>query len=310
MNKLFTTFLGISIAFSGFSQPTIQAFSPQTFENFPNVRDLSITSDESEMYFTVQSVRQDFSAIMVSKKNKKGWGKPEVVPFSGQYKDIEPFLSGDGLTLYFASNRPVPDRGGEKLNYDIWKVTRSSLNSDWSAPMNLGAPVNSEADEFYPSVASSGNLYFTAQRDGTKGKEDIFIARYQNDKYLEPESISEAVNSEGYEFNAFVSYDEQYILFTGYGREDGLGGGDLYISQKDDSGSWKQAKHLGSSINSKGLDYCPYILNGKLYLTSNRTNLKAAYDKPMNAEELVKELNKVENGKSRIYYITANGLFD
>lgn len=307
MNKLFIL-TGLLIALNSQAQTTLQVYSPETFENFPNVRDLSITADGNEMYFTVQSIRQDFSAIMISKKEKKGWGEPEVASFSGQFKDIEPFLSQDGLTLYFASSRPVGGREAEKPNYDIWKVERSSLSSEWSNPVNLGAPVNTEADEFYPAVATSGNLYFTAQREGTKGKEDIFIARFSDGQFQEPESLPEAVNSAGYEFNAFVAYDETYILFTGYGREDGMGGGDLYISKKDASGNWQPAVHLEVPLNSNGLDYCPYVYKGKLYFTSNRSELKPAYDKPLTAKELLSELGKAENGKSRIYQVEGSWL--
>ena len=63
------------------AQPTAEVFSPHTFAGFPNVRDLTILLDGSEMYFSVQSIRQDFSTIMISKKGKKGWGKPEVGSF-------------------------------------------------------------------------------------------------------------------------------------------------------------------------------------------------------------------------------------
>lgn len=310
MNKLVSTILGVIFVSIGLAQPSVQVFSPDTFKDFPNVRDLTITSDQSEMYFSVQSRRQDFSAIMVSKKRGDSWGKPVVTSFSGQYKDIEPFLSEDGLTLYFASSRPVKGREDAKPNYDIWKVTRNSISSEWSEPMNLGAPVNTEADEFYPSIATSGNLYFTAEREGTTGKEDIFLARYENGKFTEPQSLPSEINSQGYEFNAFVSYDESYILFTGYGREDGLGGGDLYIGKKDNQGNWQKAEHLDVPVNSKGLDYCPYVYGGRLYFTSNRSDLKAAYDTPLSTSELIKEFNKIENGVSRIYSVSTEGLID
>ena len=303
MNKLTIALILSTMAFTSLAQQSVEAFSPPTFEKIPNVRDLSITADGTEMYFTAQSVRQDFSAIMVSKKTRKGWSQPEVASFSGQFMDIEPFLSKDGLTLYFASNRPVEGRKAEKPNYDIWKVNRASLVSAWSAPTNLGAPVNTEADEFYPSIAASGNLYFTAQREGTKGKEDIFISRFKGGNYEAPESLPEAINSSGYEFNAFVDFNESYILFTGYGREDGLGGGDLYISRKNEKGEWQPARHIEAPVNSNSLDYCPYTFDGALYFTSNRSNLKPTYEKALTTEELLSELNQVANGKSRIYYV-------
>ena len=64
----------------------------------------------------------------------------------------------------------------------------------------------------------------------TKGKDDIFVSKWENGKYTEPVSLSDSINSDGYEFNAFIAPDESYIIFTAYQREDGFGSGDLYMS--------------------------------------------------------------------------------
>ncbi|WP_321538323.1 hypothetical protein [Flavobacterium piscinae] len=49
-----------------------------------------------------------------------------MVSFTGKYKDLEPFLSTDGLKLYFASNRPLTE-SGEPKDFDIWYVERKTL---------------------------------------------------------------------------------------------------------------------------------------------------------------------------------------
>lgn len=306
MKKIITIAHFLFISITIYAQQDINVFGTNIFFQIPNVRDLSISSDEEELYFTAQSVKQDFSAIMVSKKEGNVWQKPEVTSFSGQFKDIEPFLSQDGLILYFASNRPVKGREGEKTNYDIWKVERTSLSSSWSSPINLGSPVNTEADEFYPSVTANGNMYFTAALKNGIGKEDIFISEINDGVYASPTPLSETINSNGYEFNAFVNPDESFIIFTGYQREGGLGGGDLYISKKDEQGNWKEAEHL--DINSKELDYCPFVQNDILYFTSNRSSLKDSYDAALTTKEFIAELHKIENGKSRIYKTEATNL--
>ena len=35
------------------------------------------------------------------------WSKPEILPFSGQYRDTDPVLAPDGASILFASDRPV-----------------------------------------------------------------------------------------------------------------------------------------------------------------------------------------------------------
>ncbi len=300
MRKLKLLVFFLFYSFSLIAQNNTKVFQPNLFEGIPNVRDIALTTNEEEMYFTAQSIKQDFSAIMVSTKSNARWSKPEVASFSGQYKDIEPFLNPDGLTLYFASNRPVEGRESENDNYDIWKVERISLSSQWSTPINLGAPINTEADEFFPSVAANGNMYFTATLKNGIGKEDIFVSEFIEGVFTSPSPLPEAINSEGYEFNAFIYPDESFIIFTGYRREGGLGRGDLYISKKDLEGKWLEAQHL--EINSTGIDYCPFVKEGVLYFTSDRSDLKPKYGAQMSTLDFLNELNKTENGKSRIYH--------
>src|SRR5690606_9645367 len=85
--------------------PTVELVS-ETLNQFGNVRDFSISQNEDEMYFTIQSPMQEISQIAYMKKVKDKWSEPQLMPFSDQYSDLEPFLSPDQTRLYFASNRP------------------------------------------------------------------------------------------------------------------------------------------------------------------------------------------------------------
>jgi len=220
-------------------------------EEFPSVRDFTLSATGNEAYFTAQSTLGELSVIMRINKPRKKWKTPEIASFSGTHTDIEPFLSPEGLRLYFASNRPLNNASTETKDYDIWYVEREIMDAEWSAPINLGPLVNSEHNEFYPSLTRSGNLYFTSDVPGSRGKDDIFFSAFEADEYLPPISMSESVNSEGYEFNAFVSPDESYLLFTGYNRADGLGSGDLYISFRNQQGEWSRRRIWGlkSTLN-------------------------------------------------------------
>ncbi|RYZ95607.1 MAG: hypothetical protein EOP47_25510, partial [Sphingobacteriaceae bacterium] len=176
----------------------------------------------------------------------------------------------------------------------------------WGEPEHLGPAVNTAGNEFYPSVAKNGNLYFTVEAAYGKGKEDIVVCTAGPDSYNAPVSLPEAVNSANYEFNAFVDPDEQFILFTGYGRADDLGGGDLYISHKDNAGNWQPAKHL--PINSAVIDYCPFVTTDKQYLvfTSNRVNMQIADGKTKAYEVLKRLLNGAGNGSDDLYWVKFN----
>lgn len=272
-------------------------------------RDFALSPDGAELFYTIQSPQGIFQTIVYSKKDSKGkWIKPEVASFAGKFSDLEPAFTADGKKLFFSSNRPLS--GSEIKDFDIWVVEKEA--GKWGEPQNLGAPVNTTEDEFYPSITNTGNLYFTAAYKNGLGKEDVFIAKFENGKYGEPVPLDTAVNSKTYEFNAFISPDEDFIIFTSYGRKDDTGRGDLYMSIKDASGNWQPAKNL-SMLNSAELDYCPFVSFDKrmLFFTSERNSLKKSFtDKPIKIDKLVKSFTSPQNGGGDIYWISFDKILD
>lgn len=203
--------------------------------------------------------------------------------------------------MYFSSNRPVD--GNSAKDFDIWRVSR--VGSGWGNPENVGPSVNTSADEFYPSITKSGSLYFTAAYEGGVGKEDIYVAIPQGSGFQKPVPLDTAINSRFYEFNAFVAPDERYILFTSYGRKDDSGGGDLYISLRDATGKWQPARNL-KELNSRQLDYCPYVSpDGKsLFITSERHQLPTSFpDSKATYKSVVNRVLSPANGTGNIYWI-------
>lgn len=223
---------------------------------FQNIRDFSISKNGKEAYFTIQSPNQDISQIVGVKNGK--WRKPKLLSFCDEYSYLEPFLSADEKRLYFASNRPKNDSIKTKSDYDIWYVERKDFKSDWSTPINLGPSVNSENDEFYPSLADNNNLYFTMDAKSGLGKDDIYFCRWDGKNYVAPVLLNTNINSDGYEFNAFIAKDESFLIYTKYGTNDGFGSGDLYLARKDKNGEWVPAINMGNSINTPFMEYCPF----------------------------------------------------
>jgi hypothetical protein len=301
-SKIFTLALALICCNLLQGQGEVQPFLPDLFIQYPNVRDFTTTVQEDEAYFTMQSVISEISIITMIKKENGSWLKPEIAAFSGDYTDLEPFLSPNELRLYFVSNRPTDD--SKKLkDFDIWYVERSAKNAAWSSPINIGSTVNSEGDEYYPSVSKSKNLYFTRTNSNSESKDDIFVSIWNGNSYNEPTVLGDAINTNGYEFNSFISPGEDFLIFGGYQREDGFGGGDMYISFKDENNQWTAAKNLGTPVNSNRIDYCPYVnmSTQTLYFTSKRSAVNKKKSKYFNFDTLLNDINQFENGSSRIY---------
>ena len=172
----------------------------------------------------------------------------------------------------------------------------------------MGSPVNTGKDEYYASLATNNNIYFTRAVDGRE--EDIMVCRFADGKYSVAESLPDAINSVGDEFNAFVDPDEKYILFAGVRRPGLYGSGDLYISKKNENGERQEAKNLGAIINSAALDYCPYVTRHKKYFfyTGNKSGLKSAFAKKQTIQQLRTKLRSPLNGNDNIYWIKADFL--
>jgi len=114
----------------------------------------------------------------------------------------------------------------------------------WSEPANLGLPVNTPSQEFYPSVSTNGTLYFSSNRDGGKGSGDIYHTQFVNGKYSTPENLGDSINTKTFEGDPYIAPDENFLILTAYNRSDGLGDGDLYISLNRD-GHWTPGEKSG-----------------------------------------------------------------
>ncbi|MBL7864724.1 MAG: PD40 domain-containing protein [Cyclobacteriaceae bacterium] len=284
------------------SSPTMLAEG--SISTFLNERDFAISPDGKEIYYSVSTPKSSIQTIVSIKQVSDGtWTTPEVVSFAGVFSDIEPAFSADGNTMYFASNRPLA--GDKPKDFDIWKVKRSG--SGWGTPEHTGQVINTSADEFFPSLTKSGDLYFTAEYKGGPGREDIYVARWKDNAFQKPVALDTAVNSRTYEFNAFVDPDEQFILFTSYGRKDDTGGGDIYLSMKGADGRWKPAENM-KSINSKQLDYCPYISPDKklFFFTSERHALPVSFSTRTSMQTIRDFYTQSRNGSGNIYWMNWN----
>jgi len=82
---------------------------------------------------------------------------------NGSSSEVSPSISADGLSLYFASNRP-----GGSGEFDLWVSTRPTTDTPWGPAVNLGPSVNSQYAEVDPSISSDGlSLYFSDPHKGT-----------------------------------------------------------------------------------------------------------------------------------------------
>lgn len=213
--------------------------------------------------------------------------------------------------MYFASNRPNDGVGEPNSNYDIWYADR--IENRWGEPVPVGKPVNTEHDEFYPTLADDGTLYFCATYKGGYGAEDIYRAEPIKDGGFElPVNLGDSINTPSYEYNAMIAPDESFLVYTTHGRGRGFGHGDLWVSFQNDDGTWTKPRNLGADINSEGMDYSPSLSpDGKyLFFASNRSNRKKYSDTRIKYADILDGFNRYGNNFDDIYWVNSEVIFN
>jgi len=105
----------------------------------------------------------------------------------------------------------LPD-GTQPEHFNLWRVPR--IDEGWGSPEQLPDPISTDHEEFYPSLTTSGDLYFTSDRPGGLGGEDVWWAQWTGEGWGEPANLGPAVNSPGPEFNSLIAPDGSIFFFT------------------------------------------------------------------------------------------------
>src|SRR5688572_30822324 len=136
--------------------------------------------------------------------------------------------SPDGLSLYISSNRT-----GGLGGLDIWVARRDSADDPFGAPENLGAPINSAANDFCPAPVRGNRLYFNSNRTGGCGALDLYSTHFNKGEWEEPQNLGCDINSSASDGYASYFEDDEgnsYLYFSS-NRTGGfeLGGSDVDI---------------------------------------------------------------------------------
>jgi hypothetical protein len=280
-------------------------FAPGVVSTGLATRDVAMTPDGSELYFSVTAGAS--TVIMVTRQVEGRWTEPQVAPFSGRFLDIEPAISPDGQRFFFLSTRPQAHQEPRAgwVYQDIWVMDRQG--DGWSEPANLGPPVNTEAPEYFPSVTADGSLYFT--REHADGVSSTYRSRLVDGAYAEPELLPPQLNCGTNRANVFVAPDESFAIVPAMGREDSLGGFDYFVTFRSADDRWSEPVNLGPAINQpEGREWSASLSPDGRYLffmSSRRTSAAATVltGRPISA--LLTMSLEPGQGASAIWWVSA-----
>ncbi|HEX8191584.1 MAG TPA: hypothetical protein VF552_01660 [Allosphingosinicella sp.] len=191
--------------------------------------------------------------IMVSERSRAGWSEPRQIAFSDpRWSDSDPWLTPDGRTLYFISDRPAPGRAEGARDYDIWRAVRTATGA-WSAPERLGPEVNSAGQELGPELHGT-TLYFSSARRSGLGGLDIYAAPAAGTGFARAALLDGPFNGAASDSDFTLSPDGRTALFWRSGEG---GTGLLHIARRTAGGPWSEPAPLPAAINRGPFNFTP-----------------------------------------------------
>lgn len=152
------------------------------------------------------------------------WSQPLRLPISDSTAwDGSPAFSGDGKTLYFASNR-----AGGAGGIDLYR-TSIDASGRFSRPVNMGRDINTPGDEMFPFVGPNARLYFSSDGHPGLGKLDVFVAT-RSGGVTRVENMGQPINSPADDFG--LIYTDPSKGYLASNRPGGKGDDDIYFFQE------------------------------------------------------------------------------
>jgi serine/threonine protein kinase/Tol biopolymer transport system component len=186
-------------------------------------------------------------------------------------EDAAPYLSADGLTLWFFS-----DREGGLGSWDLWRATRAEQSKPFGPPENLGARINSDQNDSAPWLSVDGlTLVFSSRRDGGMGSADLWRCERNSvqEPFDAPVNLGPTINSSEDDWSPRLSSDGNTLLFCSR-RPGGEGHVDIWISMRASGReAFGSPVNAGPLVNSTAEDVCPNLTaDGRTLLFASNRN--------------------------------------
>jgi outer membrane protein OmpA-like peptidoglycan-associated protein/tetratricopeptide (TPR) repeat protein len=198
---------------------------------------------------------------------------------NSKYDDFSPVISMDELVMIFTSRRENTTGGEKDETGEYYEDVYMSykLDTSWSKATNI-RNINTESHDACLAISANAEeliLYrATPQNHG-----DLYVSYLKGEKWSEPESLGNKINTSFWETSATISGDGSVIFFSS-NRKGGYGGRDIYIALRQKNGVFGTPYLLGPDINTPDDEDCPFLhADGKtLYFSSNGPKSMGGFD--------------------------------
>lgn len=223
------------------------------------LNDYNLSEDRAGTLRVLARSEADFqkAKIYVSQRRRGRWSEPRQIAFSdGRWSDTDPWLTPDGKTLYFSSDRPTAAKP-DKKDLDLWRARRLP-GGGWSVPEHLGDVVNGAGPELGAEL-HGGVLTWSAARRSGKGGLDIYRSVETNRAFSAPELLAGPFNTAASDSDFTLSADGRRAAFWRMVGDKGV----LHVAERTADG-WSEPRPLPDSVNIGPFNFTPgFSADGK-----------------------------------------------
>lgn len=214
----------------------------------------SLTEDGSTAVFNSQMPGEKSHNIFIIKNTNGFWGDPlPLFTINSGANDETPFISADGNTILFASDRPggisssATSDGKKRITFDLY--ISKLIKGKWATPELIKGDVNTYMNERSPGLSADGKtLYFTRWPYNTPAKAKIYSAKLDGIEFIDVTELPPSINSGNYEIGFRPSYKSGRYYFASR-RSGGSGGWDIYYTTMTE-GEFTEPVNAGKGINT------------------------------------------------------------
>ena len=232
-----------------------------------NVYGTAYTPGGDTLFFHTTDRGDGQSGIAMTTRTDTGWTAPRPAPFDTErYDEGHPSITPGGAHVVFSSDRTADGTEPPRAADEFYRASRAS---GWTDVTRM--TTTERISEKRAGVAEDGTIYYwTYVRGegmgfyrGQIGPDGALRDTVDADPLLFP--------NDGGENNPYIDPQQRFMLFATWGRDDGYGKEDLYLSTREGDG-WSMPVNLGPAVNAAGSDTHPYVTpdGERLFLTSSR----------------------------------------
>lgn len=185
------------------------------------------------------------------------------------YPEVMPVISGDGNQLFFMRKELTEDK---KITANIYSSLKVSTTR-WGKAYKFPEPLNNRGRNYVCSASTTGETLLLGNEyheDGTVSQ-GVSITHFKNGAWTFPEPIEiEDFENKSGKAEYSLSFDDK-VLMMAVEMERGIGQRDLYVSFKNEDGTFTAPKNLGEQINTRFQEDAPFLAADRktLFFSSN-----------------------------------------